>query len=203
MKTVFKHIINLIITIVICIPCFLFFDWVGQKSIFDWLDILLIMIGISATLTITSIILGQKKKESRIKDITDSTTVFILTSTFLYGGFVLLYWIIFSWSEDKALTFVFDWQQNLTLSISLTIYNIINERLKPYHKKNDMKLVVAAECSNLAHAQAVCEMLKNNEIEAIAVDKKSPIYNKVYGNGSQAQVQVCDKDLKKAKELIG
>lgn len=33
MKTVFKHIINLIITIVICIPCFLFFDWVGQKSI--------------------------------------------------------------------------------------------------------------------------------------------------------------------------
>ena len=69
--------------------------------------------------------------------------------------------------------------------------------------KEKKTLVVAAECDTMANAESICVMLKNNEIEAITVDKESPIYNKADKNISQAQVQVCNKDLKKAKELIG
>ena len=128
MKKIFKFVLNLITTLAACIPCFLFFKWVGEKGIFDWKDILLIMIGISSIILCTYIALKRKKEKI---------------------------------------------------------------------------LVVAAECDTIAVAESICAMLKNNEIEAIAVDKESPIYNKVDKNSSQAQVQVCNKDLKKAKELIG
>ena len=201
MKKIFKFVLNLITTLAACIPCFLFFKWVGEKGIFEWKDILLIMIGISSIILCTYIALKRKKEKSHFNKFMGNAVVFTITATILYIGFTLMEWI-FVWATDND--FLYDWEQKLALSISLVIFNSLSERRNINDKEKKEKiLVVAAECDTMANAESICAMLKNNEIEAIAVDKESPIYNKVDKNSSQAQVQVCNKDLKKAKELIG
>ena len=201
MKKIFKFVLNLITTLAACIPCFLFFNWIGEKGILDWKDILLIMIGVSSIILCTYIVLERKKGKSYFNKFMGNAVVFTITATILYIGFTLMEWI-FVWATDND--FLYDWEQKLALSISLVIFNSLSERTNINDKeKKEKTLVVAAECDTIAVAESICAMLKNNEIEAIAVDKESPIYNKEDDKSSQAQVQVCNKDLKKAKELIG
>lgn len=52
MKSVLRFIINLIITIIVCIPCLLLFDWVEQRNNINWLDVFLLLIGVSVVMTV-------------------------------------------------------------------------------------------------------------------------------------------------------
>ena len=53
----------------------------------------------------------------------------------------------------------------------------------------------------MAEAEKLCAMLESNDIKAMVVEKENPMYIK---NDSQVavQVQVMNKDLQRAKELL-
>jgi hypothetical protein len=52
----------------------------------------------------------------------------------------------------------------------------------------------------MEEAQSVCDMLEKEGINTMVVERESPIYIK--GSDSAFQVQVCYKDLKRAKQII-
>ena len=68
--------------------------------------------------------------------------------------------------------------------------------------KDEIKLAVAAECTDKTSAEAICRMLEANDIKAMVVEKNSPVYAENASYIAPVQVQVAHKDLKKAEKLI-
>ena len=127
MKSVLRFIINLIITIIVCIPCLLLFDWVEQRNNINWLDVFLLLIGVSVVMTVINKLLQSKKPSRVLKE----TTVFLITVTVMFGLFTLMEWI-FDWAAEKE--FVYGWDQKLTLSIAFTVF----ENLNNWSKRNNL-----------------------------------------------------------------
>lgn len=198
MKTIFGFICNLAITLTVCIPCFVLFKWVGQKGVFDWLDILLIMVSLSAALLIAGMIATSKREGLKFKKFIDAVTVFTATTTVLYCGFTFLEWI-FAKATDG--TFIQNWEERLSLGLSLTLYYKIDEWRKHNDKKKNNALVVAAACATQAETEEAVKRLKNCGIEALVVERDSPMYIKGETDGL-VQLQVPEKELEKAKELL-
>lgn len=71
-----------------------------------------------------------------------------------------------------------------------------------YGSSRQIKLAVAAECTDKTSAEAICKMLEANDIKAMVVEKNSPVYAENASYIAPVQVQVDHKDLKKAEKLI-
>ena len=86
------------------------------------------------------------------------------------------------------------------MSVSLTVFFHIQDNYRK-KKNNENVLVVATGCNTVAEAEKLCAMLESNDIKAMVVEKENPMYIK---NDSQVavQVQVMNKDLQRAKELL-
>ena len=102
-------------------------------------------------------------------------------------------------SKDNG--FTGNWVQWLCMSFSLTIFFYFQEKRKEQSKKNENNLVVVAECSDNSEAETIRKTLESNDIKAMSVEKENPMYIK-NANKATVQVQVLNKDLQKAKELI-
>lgn len=194
MKKVLKFIINLIISLIVSLPCFVLLDWVEQRNHIDWVDALMLMIAISIVLAI----LTKRFKRNNPNTILKEITVFIISVTFLFGLFTLLEYLF---DQIAGKEFIYNWGQKLALSISLTAFENLNNWDKRNRLLNDKWMVVAAECHELVEAEKMCAMLEENGIKAMIADKNSPIYIKNDGK-NLIQVQVMQIDLEKAKDLI-
>ena len=89
---------------------------------------------------------------------------------------------------------------SIIVAVSIFIYIVI--RLSIYQDKDEIKLAVAAECTDKTSAEAICKMLEANDIKAMVVEKNSPVYAENASYIAPVQVQVAHKDLKKAEKLI-
>ena len=194
MKKVLKFFLSIVICTAISIPLLLLFEWVGQRTNIDWLDVFLIMTATSAILFVISKLLQRKNPNKSIKEI----TVFVTTATILFGTFTLFEWFFDTVSDTR---FVYDWGQKLTLSISLTIFENLNSWYRRNNQFSSKELVVATACQELSEAEKVCTMLEENGIKAMLADKNSAMYIK-NEDANLIQVQVMQIDLEKAKDLI-
>ena len=89
---------------------------------------------------------------------------------------------------------------SIIVAVSIFLYIVI--RLSIYQDKDEIKLAVAAECTDKASAETICRMLEANDIKAMVVEKNSPVYAENASIIAPVQVQVAHKDLKKAEKLI-
>ena len=194
MKKALKFIINLIISLIVSLPCFVLLDWVEQRNHIDWVDALMLMIAVSIVLAI----LTKRFKRNNPNTILKEITVFIISVTFLFGLFTLLEYLF---DQIAGKEFIYNWGEKLALSISLTAFENLNNWDKRNRLLNDKLMVVAAECQELVEAEKMCAMLEENGIKAMIADKNSPMYIKNEGT-NLIQVQVMQIDLKKAKDLI-
>ncbi len=196
MKKVLHSLIDLILTLIVCIPCFYLFELIGNKR--DWLDILLTGAASSVVFIAATILLKRLKGCSIIKEIVKGAATIVTSTTLIYAGFTLLEYI-FPMSKDNG--FTGDWVQWLCMSFSLTIFFYFQEKRKEQSKKNENNLVVVAECYDNSEAETIRKTLESNDIKAMSVEKENPMYIK-NANKATVQVQVLNKDLQKAKELI-
>ena len=198
MKKIKYFLIDSITALIISVPCIFLFDWVGKKEIFNWLDIMLIACGVSIILIITNFILAQRNKCKKTKEIISTFATVATISTIMFGGFTLLEWLF----PTTGSGFTSDWAHWFTLSISLSIFFHRQEKRKVQSLKSENTLVVAAECGTTAEAEKICAMLDDNGIKAMTVKRENIMF---INNGTEAaiQIQVLEKELKKAKELVG
>lgn len=197
MKTVRNFLIDLIIALLISTPCFFLCDWMEQKGVFDWLDILIGLGSVSALLLVANILSARKCKKAKITAIFNTMTIIAFSATFIYGIFMLLEWC-FPDNSEKG--FVGNWVQWFPVSISLSVYLYLQERRRAQKYKNPNDLVVAAECREKAEAETICAMLEEKGIKAMVVEKGNPMF--IDNNCTGVQVQVMGKEQQKAKQLI-
>lgn len=196
MKKTLNSFIDLILTLIVCIPFFYLFEWIGYRR--DWLDILLTGAASSVVFIAATILLKRLKGCSIIKEIVKGAATIVTSTTVIYGGLTLLEYI-FPINKDKG--FTGDWVQWLCISFSLTIFFYFQDKRKEQSKKNGNNLAVVAEYSNMTEAEATCRTLEINNIKAMSVEKGNPMYIP-NSNNVAVQVQVLSKDIQKAKELI-
>lgn len=196
MKKTLNSFIDLILTLIVCIPFFYLFEWIGYRR--DWLDILLTGAASSVVFIAATILLKRLKGCSIIKEIVKGAATIVTSTTLIYAGFTLFEYI-FPMSKDNG--FTGNWVQWLCMSFSLTIFFYFQEKRKEQSKKNGNNLAVVAEYSNMTEAEATCRTLEINDIKAMSVEKGNPMYIP-NSNNVAVQVQVLSKDIQKAKELI-
>lgn len=90
----------------------------------------------------------------------------------------------------------------LTAGIFVFFFTQRMIRQKNIEKAGRYNLVVAADCTDKASAEAICNMLETNGIKAMVVEKNSPIYIENASLIAPVQVQVCKNDLEIAVKLI-
>lgn len=198
MKAVKYFLIDLAICLLISLPCFFLCDYLNQKGVIDWLDIQIALSSFAIIALIAYILIGRRKKDTKIAGILNNVAILALASTVIYGVFMLLEWLFPDNAENG---FTDNWVQWFPVSISLSVFLHMQERRRIQSYKNDNDLVVAAECSEKAEAEAVCVMLEEKGIKAITVEKGNPMYMKSE-SGAPVQVQVMGKDLQSAKKII-
>lgn len=198
MKKVKIFIVTLLQTIAVLIPCIFLFDWIGDSTNADWLDVLYILGGIVGALIGIGLLLKQWNKKARITKTVKTLTVIAITSTFMYCVYALLDWIFTINAEDG---FIGDWAGWMAQSISLSVFFVIWDKRNRESLKNENDLVVLAEYNEKAEAETMCEKLESNGIKAMIVEKESPMYIN-NDNNTPVQLQIMRKEFKRAKELI-
>ena len=198
MKTIKNFLVDFVVSFLIALPCSFLCDWMSVKGSVDWLDIQIGLAGTSFLLLIVYIFIAQHDKEARIAKITNTMTLTAIVATVIYGVFMLLEW----WSPDNAdSVFNGNWEQWFPVSISLSIFIYIQEKRREQNYKNNNDLVVIAEYHDKTEAETICAMLEQKGINAMTVEKGSTMYINTKKN-TPVQLQVMNKELQKAKELI-
>lgn len=168
------------------------FGWFGDEDNISWKSILITCAILSIVALIAKIITERRCLEGAWYKIIDAVFKIALYTTMFFGCFILL--TDAAEVADKTM----HW---LTLSISLGIFNTLYaERMRRESENDENMLVVAAECHDIPSAEAIVATLEAGGIQAMIVEKHSPIYIK--GSDAPAQVQVCRKDLNTAKHLL-
>lgn len=175
------------------------FGWFGGEDRISWISIAAGCIACTAGVIIADIINSRKRKEDRSDKIIKICRQILWNTTIMFCGLMLFEWLLQRFSDKDFALGTVHW-----LSFSFA-YAIIDQFYRK-HKENkqqadENEFVIAAECDEVQSAETICNMLENNGIKAMTVDKDSPIFIKK-GNDAQAQVQLCRKDLQKAKETI-
>ncbi len=197
MRKVKHFLVDLAISILISLPCAFICDWTGEKGILDWLDIQLGLAGVALLLLIANISLSRWKKQAMATKIFNTMTIVAITTTVIYGVFMLLEKLF---PDTDGTSFTGNWEQWFPVSISLALFLHMQEIRRMQSYKNDNDLIVVAECHTIAEAEAICTRLEANGIKSIIVEKGSPMYIGVDGD-STIQVQVMGKESEKTKEL--
>lgn len=198
MKSVKIFFIDLAISILILLPCSFICDSLCSKAILDWLDIQIGLSCFAVIMLITNILLVRRTKERRITKIVNSVAIIALASTLIYGVFMILEWVF---PKETTASFTGNWEQWFPVSISLATFLHLQERHRAKNYKNENNLVVLAEYNEKAEAGIVCAILEQKGINAMTVEKGSPMYINS-GSDAPVQVQVMGKDLQRAKKAI-
>ena len=198
MKTVKYFLIDLAICLLISLPCFFLCDYLNQKGAIDWLDIQIALSSFAIIALIAYILIGRRKKDTKIAGILNNVAILALASTVIYGVFMILEWLF---PDNAESGFTGNWVQWFPVSISIATFLHLQERRRAEKYRNENDLVVAAECRDRGEAEALCAMLEGKGIKAMAVEKGSPMYIDS-AKGLLVQVQVMGKDLQSAQRII-
>ena len=198
MKTVKYFLIDLAICLLISLPCFFLCDYLSQEGVIDWLDIQIALSSFAIIALIAYILIGQRKKDTKIAGILNNVAILALASTVIYGVFMILEWLF---PDNAESGFTGNWAQWFPASISIATFLHLQERRRAEKYRNENDLVVAAECRDKAEAEALCAMLEEKGIKAMAVEKGNAMYIDS-AKGLPVQVQVMGKDLQSAQRII-
>ena len=198
MKTVKYFLIDLAICLLISLPCFFLCDYLSQEGAIDWLDIQIALSSFAIIALIAYILIGRRKKDTKIAGILNTMAILALASTVIYGVFMILEWLFPNNAEND---FTGNWMQWFPASISIATFLHLQERRRAEKYRNENDLVVAAECRDKAEAEALCAMLEEKGIKAMAVEKGNAMYIDS-AKGLPVQVQVMGKDLQSAQRII-
>lgn len=198
MKTVKYFLIDFAICLLISLPCFFLCDYLNQKGVIDWLDIQIALSSFAIIALIAYILIGRRKKDTKIAGILNTTAILALASTVIYGVFMILEWLFPNNAENG---FTGNWVQWFPTSISIATFLHLQERRRAEKYRNENDLVVAAECRDRGEAEALCAMLEEKGIKAMAVEKGNAMYIDS-AKGLPVQVQVMGKDLQSALRII-
>ena len=198
MKAVKYFLIDFAISLLISLPCFFLCDYLSQKGVIDWLDMLIGLAGVSLILLVAYLVIGRLNRKKIAAKFIGSMTVVAIAATIIYCAFMLLEW----WFPDNADSgFTGNWVQWFPASISIATFLHLQERRRAEKYRNENDLVVAAECRDKAEAEALCAMLEEKGIKAMAVEKGNAMYIES-AKGLPVQVQVMGKDLQRAQRII-
>lgn len=170
------------------------FDWFGGVENIGWKSILLICVALYVVLLILKFIVVRRGAQGISREAVVACSEITLTTTILFGVYVLLRMKL---GEEDS-----EWILNrLPLFISIGIGNYLYNRMQQRETENDVNgLVVVAECSDMASAEKIYNMMEANDIKTMIVEKDSPIY--INGSDAAYQIQVCRKDMNTAKSLL-
>ena len=198
MKTVKYFFIDFAICLLISLPCSFLCDYLSQEGVIDWLDIQIALSSFAIIALIANILLARRDKTARITAIVNSVAIVALASTTIYGVFMILEWLF---PDNADSCFNGNWVQWFPVSISIATFLHLQERRRAEKYRNENDLVVAAECRDKAEAEALCAMLEEKGIKAMAVEKGNAMYIDS-AKGLPVQVQVMGKDLQSAQRII-
>lgn len=198
MKTVKFFLIDFVISLLISLPCFFLCDYLSQEGVIDWLDIQIALSSFAIIALIAYILIGRRKKDTKIAGILNTVAILALASTVIYGVFMILEWL-FPDNADSG--FTGNWVQWFPVSISIATFLHLQERRRAEKYRNENDLVVAAECRDKAEAEAMCATLEEKGIKAMSVEKGNAMYIDS-AKGLPVQVQVMGKDLQSAQRII-
>ena len=205
-KTIMKKILAYVHACVVLILTYavtmfiidMIFGWFGGEDGVSWISIAAGCIAATAGIIIVDIINSRKRKEDRSDKIINICRQILWTTTIMFCGMMLIEWLIQRFSDKDFALGTVHW---LSFSFACAIFDQFHQKYKEKKMQEDESaLVVAAECENMQTAEDFCNKLESNGINAMIVEKDSPVYIK--GNGSPIQIQVCRKDLEKSKEII-
>ena len=205
-KTILKKILAYVLACVVLILTYavtmfiidMIFGWFGGEDGVSWISIAAGCIAATAGIIIVDIINSRKRKEDRSDNIINICRQILWTTTIMFCGMMLIEWLIQRFSDKDFALGIVHW---LSFSFACAIFDQFHQKYKEKKMQEDESaLVVAAECENMQTAEDFCNKLESNGINAMIVEKDSPVYIK--GNGSPVQIQVCRKDLEKSKEII-
>ena len=205
-KNIMKKILACVLACVVLILTYavtmfiidMIFGWFGGEDGVSWISIAAGCIAATAGIIIVDIINSRKRKEDRSYKIINICRQILWTTTIMFCGMMLIEWLIQRFSDKDFALGTVHW---LSFSFACAIFDQFHQKYKEKKMQEDeSELVVAAECEDMQTAEEVCNKLESKGINAMIVEKDSPVYIK--GNGSPVQIQVCRKDLEKSKEII-
>lgn len=174
------------------------FGWFGGEDGISWVSIAAGCVACTAGVIIADIINSRKKGQDRSDDIIRICRQILTTTTIMFCGFMLIEWLIQRFSDKDFALGTVHW---LSFSLAWALYDQFVKKQKENKRQGgENALVVAAECEDVQSAESICNLLENNGIKAMVVEKDSPIFIK--SSDAPVQVQVCSKDLPKAQEII-
>lgn len=198
MKSIKHFIVDLATTIVVCVPCTLFFNWIGKKTTLDWSHILIIAAAVSLVFMLTNILFKRCKKGKSIHKILNTLATVSITATIIYSCFMLLEWMFPSIGSGAG----GDWEHWIALSLSLSIFFQLQDRRKEDARAEYGKSpVVLANCKDKVESTVIKNKLAGKNIEAIIVERENPMYIKELAD-SDFQIQVLEEDLQNARKII-
>ena len=134
MKTVKNFLVDFAICLLISLPCFFLCDYLSQKGAIDWLDIQIALSSFAIIALIAYILIGRRKKDTKIAGILNTVAILALASTVIYGVFMILEWL-FPNNADSG--FTGNWVQWFPVSISISVFLYMQERRRVQNCRND------------------------------------------------------------------
>ena len=205
-KTIMKKILAYVQACVVLILTYavtmfiidMIFGWFGGEDGVSWISIAAGCIAATAGIIIADIINSRKRKEDRSDKIIKICRQILWTTTIMFCGMMLIEWLIQRFSDKDFALGTVHW---LSFSFACAIFDQFHQKYKEKKMQEDESaLVIAAECEDMQTAEDFCNKLESNGINAMIVEKDSPVYIK--GNGSPIQIQVCRKDQQKSADII-
>ncbi|MBE6297584.1 MAG: hypothetical protein E7088_03695 [Bacteroidales bacterium] len=198
MKSIKHFVLDLATTIAVCVPCTLFFNWIGKKTTLDGFNVLIIAATVSLFFVLTNILFKRCKKGKGIHNILSTLATISITATITYSCFMLLEWMFSSIGSGSG----YDWEHWIALSLSLTIFFQLQERRKEDARAEYGKSpVVLANCKDRVESTVIKNKLAGKNIEAIIVERENPMYIKEQSD-SDFQIQILEEDLQNARKVI-
>lgn len=205
-KTILKKILAYVLASVVLILTYavtmfiidMIFGWFGGEDGVSWISIAAGCIAATAGIIIVDIINTRKRKEDRSDKIINICRQILWTTTIMFCGMMLIEWLIQRFSDKDFALGTVHW---LSFSFACAIFDQFHQKyIEKKMQEDENALVVAAECKDMQTAEDLCNKLESNGINAMIVEKDSPVYIK--GNDSPVQIQVCRKDLVEANAII-
>ena len=201
MKKILAYaLMSIVLMLVYVVVSFLFdwlFDLIGEEKV-SWRSMVVACTFTTAAIIIVDILNSRKKGVDRSDDIIKICRRILTTTTYMFCGMLLVEWLIQKFADKDFSLGLVHW---LSFALAVALFDeLIKKNKERKTREDENALVIAAECKDMQTAEGICNKLESNGIEAMIVDKDSPVYIK--GNGSPVQIQVCRKDLEEANAMI-
>ena len=198
LRKIFAYVLEIVILLLFYIAIDYLFDIFNFAEDVSWRSTFLGFVFGSAGIILIDAISNRRNGSDRSAEIIGGCRRILVTTTLMFGGLVFFEWLIMHTPGEE---FVFETRKWLPLALSVGIGNYLYERREQKKiEREDNRLVFATGYDTMDEAQSVCDMLEKEDINTMVVERESPIYIK--GSDSAFQVQVCYKDLKRAKQII-